>query len=187
MQPERPVKMQPEQKILSGLRAHLDEQQFDEERRAENLLEIRLQLRAESKADEPPQAHVFRRPVEGLEMRGVYGHLPDFFNIGRMAQAGERVAVKQFEDFRVSSSHTQQQNPVGQTRGESRRTALELLAHVLATIPDRFEPTIRFLNHGFNNSACRSASMVSIPDPRRILIVANVCASGFTPPVAESN
>src|SRR2546430_9705094 len=87
----------------------------------------------------------------------------------------------------MASAYAEQEDPVGQRRGKSGRTAFKLLAHVLAAIPNRFQPAIRFLSHDLSNSACCSAETVSTPEPRSTLIVAKVCASGFTPPVAESN
>src|SRR5256885_6676733 len=81
----------------------------------------------------------------------------------------------------------EQQDSVRQGRSKNGRAALELLAHVLAAIPNRFQPAIRFLSHDLSNPACCSADTVSTPEPRSTLIVAKVCASGFTPPVAESN
>src|SRR5204863_2349076 len=133
------------------------------------------------------ETHVLRRAIERFEMRGIDGCLPDFFDVGRMPQAGEGVAVEQFKDLGVARPNPEQKNSFRQAGRKHRRTAFELLAHVLAAIADRLEPAIRFLNHGLSSSACRSASIVSIPEPRKTLTVANVWASGFTPPVAESN
>src|SRR5438034_11845496 len=87
----------------------------------------------------------------------------------------------------MAGAHAEQENALWQRRGKNGRTAFKLLAHVLAPVANRFQPTIRFLSHDFSNSACLSAATVSTPDPRSTLIVAKVCASGLTPPVAESN
>ena len=46
------------------------------------------------KADQTAQAHVFRRAGEGFDVRRVNGRLPDFFDVRRMPQAGQRVTVK---------------------------------------------------------------------------------------------
>src|SRR6266480_218629 len=87
----------------------------------------------------------------------------------------------------MTRADAEQQDSVRERRGKNGRAAFELLAHVLAAIPNRFQPAIRFLSHDLSNSACCSAETVSTPEPRSTLIVAYVCASGFTPPVAESN
>jgi len=77
-----------------------------------------------------------------------------FFDVGRMPQAGEAVAVEQFKNLRVACANAEQKNSLRQAGRKHRRTAFELLAHVFAAIADRFEPAIRFLNHGLSNSAC---------------------------------
>src|SRR6266513_2363320 len=87
----------------------------------------------------------------------------------------------------MAGAHAEQKDAVWQRRGKNGRTAFKLLAHVLAAVANRFQPTIRFLSHDFSNSACFSADTVSTPEPRSTLIVAKVCASGFTPPVAGSS
>src|SRR5437762_3420101 len=120
-------------------------------------------------------------------MRGINGCLPDFFDIGRMPQTGEGVAVEQFENFGTARANAEQKNALRQAGPKHRRTAFELLAYVLTAIADCFEPAIGFLDHGLSSSSCCPASMVSMPQPRKTFTVANEWASGFTPPVAESN
>src|SRR5256885_15801046 len=93
--------------------------------------------------------------------------LPDFFDVGRKPQAGEGVTVEQFKNFGVACANAEQENSLRQAGPKHRRTAFELLAHVLTAIADRFEPAIRFLNHGLSSSACCSAAMVSMPEPRK--------------------
>src|SRR5438552_2573883 len=179
--------MQARDQILARFNVHFRQQHFHEKWRAENLFEIGFQLRAEPEANQPPQAHVLGRAIESFEMRGIDGCLPDLFDVGRMPQSGKGVAVEQFKNFGVACANAEQKNSLRQAGPKHRRTAFELLAHVLAAISDRLEPAIRFLDHGLSSSACRSASIVSMPEPRKTLTVANVWASGFTPPVAESN
>ena len=184
---KRAVEMKPRDQVLARLRADFGQQEFDQKRRAENLFEVRFELRAQAKADQPAQADIFRRAIEGLQVRRVDGCLADFFDVCRVPQPGERVAVEQFKHLRMAGAHSEQKDSVAQRRGEDGRAAFKLFPHVFAAVSNRFQPTIGFLGHALSNSACFSAAMVSTPAPRSTLIVAKVCASGFTPPVAESN
>jgi len=80
----------------------LRQQQFDEKWRAEYLLEIGFQLRAEPETTNGADSHP-RRAIESFEVCGIDGHLPDFFNVGRMSQSGERVAIKQLKHLECHS------------------------------------------------------------------------------------
>ncbi|MBI3877561.1 MAG: hypothetical protein HY300_16645 [Verrucomicrobia bacterium] len=155
------VEVQTKEQILPRLRADFRQDQLDEERGAVDLLEVRLELRAEAEAHEPAQAHVLRRPGERFQMRRVNRDLADFLNVGGMAKSRERVAVEQLEDLRASAADTEQQNAIGQARGEHGRAVLELIAHVFAPVLDGLKPAIGFLSHSclnFNSSKTPFAS-----------------------------
>ena len=70
-----------------------------------------------------------------------------------MAQTSQCVSVEQFKHLGMARAHAEQEDSLLQGRGEHGRATFELLAHVLAAVADRFQPTIGFLGHDFNNSA----------------------------------
>src|SRR5206468_10730997 len=110
VQLKRAVKVQARDQVLARFNAHFRQQQLHEKRRAENLLEIGFQLRAEPEANQPTQTHVLRCSIESFEMRGIDGRLADFFNVGRMPQSGKSVAVEQFKNFGMACANAEQKN-----------------------------------------------------------------------------
>jgi hypothetical protein len=140
--------MQSKKQIVFRRGSNFGEQKFDEKWRAENLFEIRFQLRTQTEADETAQTDVVGSAGEGFHVRGVDCGLANFFNVRRMTQTGERVAIEQFENFGLAAADAEQENAIGQTRAENRRAAFELFANVFAAISHRLKPTIRFFSHG---------------------------------------
>src|SRR5438552_13570366 len=123
-------------------------------------------------------------------MGGFDGGLADFFDVHRMAERGEGMAVVDFEDLRLTVANSQEQNPFGPGESEHGSAALQLVADILAPIANGFKPTIGFLCHAEASCQQRSCSpreTVRIPSRERSLSVANNCRSGCTPPVAVSN
>ena len=80
-------------------------------------------------------------------MGGVDGGLADLFHVRRMTKTGERVTVEEFKHLRLPAADAEQQDAIGEAGGEDGRPALQLLAHVVAPVRDRFQPTIGFFSH----------------------------------------
>src|SRR5579862_5112629 len=120
----------------------LDQQQFDQKRRAEDLLEISLELRAQPETNQAAKANVVRRASEGFHMGGINSRLADLLDIGRMAQSRQSMAVKELEDLGIAAANAKQEDSVGQADGKDGRAALELFTHVFAAVADGFQPAI---------------------------------------------
>src|SRR4051812_39875551 len=120
-------------------------------------------------------------------MGGIDCRLANFFDICRVTKRCEGMAIEQFENLRLPAPDAERENAIVQFHRERRRTALELFAHVFATIPNRLQPPIWLLCHDCKYLICSCSPKVRTPFASRILIVANVLVSGFTPPVAASN
>src|SRR5665213_3183298 len=179
--------MDAEKKIVRGIGTQFGQQQLNQKRRAEDLLEIGLELRTQSEADQTPQTDGRGRAREGFDVRGVDGALADFFQVGGMPQARHGMAIEQFKDLRLAAAHPEEKNTVRQAGREHGRAAFKLLGDVFAPIRNGFQPTIGFLSHSRKSSFWRSSVIVSTPAARNILMVAKVSVAGLTPPVAESN
>ena len=154
--------MQSEEQIVLGLQAYLREQELDQKRRAEYLLEIGLELRAESETDQSAQTDIFRGTRESLQVRGVNGGL-HFLDVRRMPQARHRVPVKEFEHFRIPVPTPAEES----RRGDSANTGVPPLicSRTYAPILDCFQPTIRFLDHERKRlPAARSRSFERRPE-----------------------
>ena len=108
VQLKRSVKVKPGNQILARLRPRFRQQQLHQERRAENLLEIRFQLRTQTETEQPAQAHILWRAIEGFEVCRVDCRLSDFFDVGWMPQPGQRVPVEQFKHLGMAGAHTEQ-------------------------------------------------------------------------------
>src|SRR5712692_4195786 len=92
-------------------------------------------------------------------MGGLDGGLPHFFDIDRMAERGESVAVVDLEDLRTSVAGAYQENSFGPGEGKDRRAPFQLVEDVFAPVADGLEPTIGFLGHAppsFQHSSCCS-------------------------------
>src|ERR1041384_8111225 len=77
------VEPQSHNQVLSDFISHLGEQQFDQKRRAEDLLEVGFELRADAEANEPAQTHVLRRTRERLHVRRVDRRLAQLLEVSR--------------------------------------------------------------------------------------------------------
>lgn len=91
---ESAVEVKADDQIGLGLGPNFSEEKFDEEWSAEDLFEIGFELGTEAKADQAAQADIFGSSSEGFHVSGVNGGLADFFDIGRVAEAGESMAVE---------------------------------------------------------------------------------------------
>src|SRR3954471_9668656 len=139
---------------------------------------------------EPSQRYVGGRARESFGAGQLDRSHPQPLDIARMPDRPHRDAIVNLEQFLPRFSQGQKKNSVPVPYRDNRTPGRKLRLDVLGAVRDRFDPTIRLLDHAtlrLNTAAIFFSGNVVMPSADTILMIGKIFAPRSTPPVAVSD